>query len=87
MTLTITPPAPATSPDPDDETGRYAAVLDQVDATMNSALQAARAAYHVPRAQRERVLADLHTRVRSMGLLLNEALGGWPPPPAADEAP
>ena len=86
MSLTTRPPriTAAAAPDPDD---RYTATLDQIDRAVTELRARLDSARTAPRRRRTRALNDLHQRVRGMGLLLNEALGGWPPPPAPDEAP
>ena len=65
--------------------GRYMATLQALDeavSTLNAGLQDARTA---PRVSRNRILNDLHKRVRGMGLLLNDTLADYAPSTTPDE--
>jgi len=65
--------------------GRYMATLQALDeaaTALNAGLTEARTA---PRLGRNRILNDLHQRVRGMGLLLNDALAEYAAPSTLDE--
>ncbi|MEV0732258.1 hypothetical protein [Polymorphospora sp. NPDC050346] len=67
---------------------RYVATIGQVGRAATQLGRSLRRAVNAEPAARIQQLTDLHNQVRGLAATLNEALGdGWPPPPAADEAP
>lgn len=67
--------------------GGYTATLARLDSATRHLAMVVRAAERVNVGDRRQQLVELHNQVRAMALLLNHALGGWPPAPPDDEAP
>ncbi|MFG2042234.1 hypothetical protein [Dactylosporangium sp. NPDC048998] len=95
MTATIEAAAPARRPTgvagdlPDPgvvDRIQYLQTLDQVEAGLDRLHQLLHRSRRAPAGARGQRLTDLHTALRALGQVLNDAQGGWPPPPPEDEA-